>query len=441
MAQRRYQVGRSTITLIFGDIRQSSAEVLVSSDDYMITMGGGVSAALRIGAGPAVERDAHKATPREAGDVVLTTAGALRARYIAHAISIGPSHWRDASSPDARARQAAVVRTCTRRTLELLPAVGCRSIAFPSIGTGVAGIPAEVAATEMATSIIEFLLATPQTIDVELYLMDRFGRASEADYFIYFEEFAKSHFTVANSWRGGEQPPGAAHLDLTPVTDLAQQPRIGEAQAILRQLDDRRSSVETQLVAALPTGAPLDSYYTQLADLARLRAMYAAEAADPAPTGRRAESVFVSSTFEDLKPYRHAVRTTIDDLGLTFVGMEEFGAESTAPAEVICRKVRESARYIGILGTRYGYVDPASGLSMTELEYSQAMKSDLPVHIFLLDESVPVPWRVVESDPDKLGKLHAFKDRVMDAHTCSKFTDEADLAQKVRTSLADATAS
>ena len=78
---------------------------------------------------------------------------------------------------------------------------------------------------------------------------------------------------------------------------------------------------------------------------------------------------------------------------------------------------------------------------MTELEYSQAMTSDLPVHIFVLDESVPVPWRVVESDPDKLRKLHSFKDRVMDAHTCAKFTDAADLAQKVRTILLCAAAS
>src|SRR3954447_2647749 len=87
---RTYQVGSSTLSLRFGDILTSDAEVLVSSDDYMLSMGGGVSASIAAAAGTALELDVTKAVPRQLGDVVVTTAGALAARYVFHVITIGP---------------------------------------------------------------------------------------------------------------------------------------------------------------------------------------------------------------------------------------------------------------------------------------------------------------------------------------------------------------
>ena len=39
MQSRTYTVGLSSITLRFGDITESGAEALVSSDDYMLSMG------------------------------------------------------------------------------------------------------------------------------------------------------------------------------------------------------------------------------------------------------------------------------------------------------------------------------------------------------------------------------------------------------------------
>ena len=51
--KRTYQVGASTLSLEFGDITGSKADVLVSSDDSYLTMGGGVSAAIRRAAGQA----------------------------------------------------------------------------------------------------------------------------------------------------------------------------------------------------------------------------------------------------------------------------------------------------------------------------------------------------------------------------------------------------
>ena len=78
--QRVYAVGLSKLTVQFGDILGSSAEVLVSSDDHLLSMGGGVSRAIARSAGSAIEVDAAKSVPCQLGDVVITTAGALEAR-------------------------------------------------------------------------------------------------------------------------------------------------------------------------------------------------------------------------------------------------------------------------------------------------------------------------------------------------------------------------
>ena len=71
MNSRTYEVGRSKITLLFGDITTSKAEALVSSDDYLLSMGGGVSAAIRRVGGARVAADASKMVPARAGDVIV----------------------------------------------------------------------------------------------------------------------------------------------------------------------------------------------------------------------------------------------------------------------------------------------------------------------------------------------------------------------------------
>src|SRR5207302_1528392 len=54
---RIYEVGASTITLRFGDIVSSQAEVLVSSDGSRLSFGGGVSAAILRAAGPQLREE------------------------------------------------------------------------------------------------------------------------------------------------------------------------------------------------------------------------------------------------------------------------------------------------------------------------------------------------------------------------------------------------
>jgi O-acetyl-ADP-ribose deacetylase (regulator of RNase III) len=88
MRNRSYQFGKSQLTIEFGDITSAKTQVIVSSDDCYITMGGGVSASILRAGGQEIMIDAAKKVPAKLGDVIVTTAGRLRAQYIFHAITL-----------------------------------------------------------------------------------------------------------------------------------------------------------------------------------------------------------------------------------------------------------------------------------------------------------------------------------------------------------------
>ena len=95
----------------------------------------------------------------------------------------------------------------------------------------------------------------------------------------------------------------------------------------------------------------------------------------------------------------------------------------------------ESEVYLGILGMRYGHVDDVTGLSMTELEYRQAIASDKDIRVFVMDEDAPITGSMVERDPTSLEKLNSFRATVLKSHSCSLFHTEHDLAEKVERTL------
>ncbi|MBI5202887.1 MAG: DUF4062 domain-containing protein [Elusimicrobia bacterium] len=416
-ASRTYRVGGSSITLTFDNILKSKAQVLVSSDDYMLSMGGGVSAALRIGAGDAFVAEAAKAVPARTGDLVVTSAGKLGARFVFHAITIGPRR--------LELDGGAIVRRVTRRAIGLLPQLGCRSIAFPAIGTGVAGIPFETAASEMAAALVSGLFESDPGTEAELFL----GRAG-ADagrFFSVFEEHVAKSLGLTTAARGEER-------SLEPPADV----RRGQVFGMLRHLDARRLELEGKLLPFADSGDAKSSagLRAQLKELVELRSGYEAELLTAGAQHRgRAESVFVSSTSMDLKPHRLGVRGVVEGLGLKFIGMEDFEASGLPPATLIRKKVVESDHYVGIIGMRYGYVEPSSGLSMTELEYRQAVSSAKPILLFVMDKNAPITAGMVETDPQGYAKLLDFRDRVLKAHTCGLFTGPEDLNQKVTHAL------
>lgn len=143
--------------------------------------------------------------------------------------------------------------------------------------------------------------------------------------------------------------------------------------------------------------------------------------------------VFVSSTYDDLRPERQQATQAILEAGYFPSGMELFPATDDTQWELIKRVIEESDYYIVIVGGQYGSIGP-SGLSYTEMEYDYAVSNKLPVLGFVRSNIENIPSKYVESNLEKRTKLDAFREKVM-SRTCRKFGDSLELGMAVIKSL------
>src|SRR5438067_447224 len=105
--------------------------------------------------------------------------------------------------------------------------------------------------------------------------------------------------------------------------------------------------------------------------------------------------VMVSSTFTDLREHRAALNLAVGKHEMHPVGME-FN-DATIAGDVLdasLAMVERSAAYVLIIGRKYGQVPPCSvrnpgNLSITELEFREAIKRKLPVLLFIMGEEHP----------------------------------------------------
>lgn len=194
MEPRKYKFNNSTLTIVFGDILTSKAEVVVSSDDTGISMGGGISGCIRKAGGDDIREDAQKKLPAQLGDVVVSTAGAMEhQKFIFHCLTIDHEHKQDVyegrlSNPEDINNY--ILQHSVDKCFRLLQALDLNSIAFPCIGAGMAHIPLNKVAEVMADAISANLCRTQKPYEIELYLFDRFNSLTEMDYIDMFENFA-----------------------------------------------------------------------------------------------------------------------------------------------------------------------------------------------------------------------------------------------------------
>ena len=189
---KEYHVNNSTIKIIFGNILDSKAEVIVNSSGSKMTMGGGLTRAIREAGGDVIREDAQTKLPVNVGDAVVTTAGRLRQKYVFHCITIDKSI--DQSNTPEGVSDNDIHQYIIGHSIDkcflLLHAMGLTSIAFPAIGAGAAGIPFKKVAEVMAEAIGRNLRKTNKSFNVEIYLYDRFEKMEQWDYLPMFEQFS-----------------------------------------------------------------------------------------------------------------------------------------------------------------------------------------------------------------------------------------------------------
>ncbi len=129
------------------------------------------------------------------------------------------------------------------------------------------------------------------------------------------------------------------------------------------------------------------------------------------------QAIMLSSTFTDLKEHRQRATKAIEKFGYRANVMEYDGARADANViESSLKMVRDSAGYICVISLKYGQTpfDPDENpdrLSITELEFNEAMRLGRPIVLFVMDDEHLIKKADIESNPGKLEKLDAFRER------------------------------
>ena len=135
------------IELRQGDITEMDVDAIVNAANTQLLLGAGVAGAIRRQGGPSIQRECDIHGPVPLGEAAITGAGDLPARYCIHAASMGLGSRTTAES----------LRDSVRNSLLRAKEKGLRSIAFPAIGTGVAGFPMDECARIMFDVVLEHL--------------------------------------------------------------------------------------------------------------------------------------------------------------------------------------------------------------------------------------------------------------------------------------------
>lgn len=143
------------------------------------------------------------------------------------------------------------------------------------------------------------------------------------------------------------------------------------------------------------------------------------------------KTVFISSTFLDLKEERKKVWECLEKFDVTVKGMEQFGAQKSTPLETCLAEVEQSDIFVGIIGMRYGSEELNSGKSYSQLEYEKALEQDKEILIYLIDEeNSAITPNLIQYD--KIQKLNNFKAILKDKHTIDNFSNSQDLVTKLQ---------
>jgi O-acetyl-ADP-ribose deacetylase (regulator of RNase III) len=169
MSQQSAKAAAPQIVIQQGDLTEMDTDAIVNAANNDLILGGGVAGAIRRKGGEAIQRECSEIGSIPVGYAAITSGGNLKAKHVIHA----------ASMQLGGGTTAEALRHSTAHALRIAGERGLKSIAFPAVGTGIAGFPLEECAEIMLQEAAEHL---------------KNGSSLQTIYFVLFDEPARDTF-------------------------------------------------------------------------------------------------------------------------------------------------------------------------------------------------------------------------------------------------------
>jgi O-acetyl-ADP-ribose deacetylase (regulator of RNase III) len=150
-----------------GDLTEMDADAIVNAANNDLLLGGGVAGAIRTKGGPSIQKECDAIGSIPVGGAAITGAGNLKARFVIHAASMSLGGQTTATA----------LRGATAHSLRIAAERGLKSVAFPAVGTGIAGFPVRECAEIMLREVMTHLRGETSLEKVSFVLYDDAARA------------------------------------------------------------------------------------------------------------------------------------------------------------------------------------------------------------------------------------------------------------------------
>lgn len=159
------------IFIVRGDITGQHVDAVVNAANSTLLGGGGVDGAIHSRGGPDILKACRRVRSKQfpqgmpAGRACITTGGRLRAEYVIH--TVGPRF-------DPEEDKSDLLTSCYHESLRIAVTEDLQTVAFPAIGAGVYGWPADEAAKVAISAVmtsphrvpeVRFVLFTDEALE------------------------------------------------------------------------------------------------------------------------------------------------------------------------------------------------------------------------------------------------------------------------------------
>jgi O-acetyl-ADP-ribose deacetylase len=151
------------IEILQGDLAEMNTDAIVNAANNDLQLGGGVAGAIRRKGGPKIQAECNEIGTIPIGGAAITTGGDLRARYVIHAASMELGGRTDALT----------LRSSTAHSLRIAAQKKLKTIAFPAVGTGIAGFPMRECAEIMLREVAKHFEGPTTLEKVSFVLFDK----------------------------------------------------------------------------------------------------------------------------------------------------------------------------------------------------------------------------------------------------------------------------